>query len=419
MADFTSYLPPLLTGANLLEALTHFPKYTAEVRLLSASERLMRLTDIYRIFAPTMMSTDIYHKLYTMTYMSLTQKGTINSVRQLNAVSRWMSNNEYNGVITGATSGSLIGPSGVGKSTCLQRAVKLLGGVIEPHGTCHKIIPVLLINCPFDSNYKGLLSQIIVAVDEALGSTYYDSVGGNRANSQQLLGLVAQICHLHIGTLIVDEIQFVIEHRAGKQLYMMLVQLINMSGISILLVGTPDCTDFLLQAPQMARRSVGLQYGPMQYNEDFRKLCSVLYSYQYVSNASVFNESIGCWLYSHSGGVPASVIALFHDAQEIAITRNIETIGIETLTTAYNERMKMLHRHISPNLQPMLRQTTKLKREHLPTPKEVSLHVAVTRTMADVVADYKCTRSDLINGLRSLFSVEEIDVSVHAEDLPR
>lgn len=404
MADFSSCLPPLLTGDDLIEAMTSLPQYNPEVRSKTASERLTQLTDMYRIFVPATMCSDVYQKLYTMTYVSLKQK---NNVKQLNAVNRWVCNMEYHGVITGATSGSFLGPSGVGKSTCLLKAVKQLGGVIEPY-TCHKVVPALLINCPFDANYKGLLSQIVVAVDEALGTTYYDSIGGHRANSQQLLGLVAQICHLHIGTLIVDEIQFVIEHRAGKQLYMMLVQLINMSGVSILLVGTPECTDFFQQVPQMARRSVGIQYGPLQYNDDFRKLCSVLYGYQYVVNESTLNESICCWLYSHSGGIPATLVALLHDAQEIAITRGIETLGIETLTLAYNERMQMLHRHTLIHTQSKLPQTTKLKHKHLPTPREANLHLAVTKTMADVVKEYKCAGGDLIASLRSLFSVEAI-----------
>jgi hypothetical protein len=146
----------------------------------------------------------------------------------------------------------------------------------------------------------------------------------------------------------------------------------------------------------------------MQYNADFCKLCSVLYGYQYVSNESALNESICCWLYSHSGGIPATLVALLHDAQEIAITRSIEILGIETLTLAYNERMQMLHRQTLIHTQSKLPQTTKLKHKHLSVPKETNLHLAVIKTMADVVKDYKCAGGDLIASLRSLFSVEEI-----------
>lgn len=408
MVDFAGCLPPLLTGASLLEVLTRLPDYSAEVRLMSASDRLMRLTDVYRIFVPTTMCVEVYHKLYTMTRMSLEQKGNPDSVRRLNATFRWMNGLEYHGVVSGATSATVIGCSGIGKSSCLQYSVELLGGVIDIQDSCHKIVPVLLVSCPYDSSCKGLLYQIVIAIDEALGTNYYETVSKGRVNSQQLLGIVCQICHLHVGTLVVDEIQNIVEHRAGRQLYMMLIQLINTTRISLLLVGTPECIGFFQQVPQMARRTVGLEYGPMTYGDEFYRLCSAIYAYQYVGKESALNESIYNWLFTHSGGLPSSLVALIHDAQQIAILRGTESLGLDSLTIAYNERMRMLHRYTLPSIQPRLSQTTRLKHEHLPTPKEASLHVAVTRTMADVVTDYKRTGGDLIGCLRSLFSVEEI-----------
>ena len=408
MADFASYLPPQLTETDLIQALTRLPEYSSEVRSKSTCERLIRLTDLYRVFLPTTMSVEIYHKLYMMTRMSLEQKGNSDSVKLLNATYRWMNGLEYHGVITGATCATVIGSSGIGKSSCLQYAVELLGGVIDKQESYHKIVPVLLISSPFDASCKGLLFQIVLAIDEALGSDYYKSVCKGRVNSQQLLGLVCQICHLHVGTLVVDEIQNIIEHQAGRQLYMMLIQLINTTGISLLLIGTPECIGFFQQVPQMARRTVGLEYGPMTYGDEFYQLCSTLYAYQYVNKTSTLNESICNWLFTHSGGLPSSLVALIHDAQEMAILRGTESLGLDSLSLAYNERMRMLHRHTSTNVQPKLSQTTRLKRVHLPTPKEESLHVAITKTMSDVVADYKRTGGDLIATLRTLFSVEVI-----------
>ena len=61
----------------------------------------------------------------------------------------------------------------------------------------------------------------------------------------------------------------------------MLTQLINNSGISICMVGTPESAVFFESAMQLARRSLGLQYQAMEYNHDFQHICKVLYSYQY------------------------------------------------------------------------------------------------------------------------------------------
>lgn len=409
MDNLAILLPPLLTGESLTKAMSRLPNYNPDDRLLSANERLIRLANIYRIFVPTTMCWEIYYKLYTMTRMSLEQKGDSDSIRRLNSTYRWMCGTEYHGVITGATSATVIGSSGIGKTSCLQYAVEQLGGVIETQESCHKIIPALSISTPFDASCKGLLFQIVVALDEALGSNYYESVCKGRVNSQQLLGFVCQICHLHVGTLIVDEIQNIVEHRAGQQLYMMLIQLINTTGISLLMVGTPECIEYFQQVPQMARRTVGLEYGPMNYGDDFYRLCSTIYAYQYVSNASTISEPIFRWLYEHSGGLPSTLVALIHDAQEVAILRGIESLGLESLTIAYNERMRMLHRHTVSHIQPStLPQTTRLDRERLPSPKKATLHIAVTRTIADIVAQHKANGADLIASLRTLCSVEEV-----------
>lgn len=409
MDNLATLLPPLLTGESLTKAMSRLPEYNPDDRSLSVSERLIKLAHIYRIYVPTTMCWEIYHKLYTMTRMSLEQKGDSDSIRRLNATYRWMCGTDYHGVITGATSATVIGSSGIGKTSCLQYAVKLMGGVINPQESCHKIVPVLMISCPFDASCKGLLYQIVIALDEVLGSNYYETVCKGRINSQQLLGFVSQICHLHVGTLIVDEIQNIVEHRAGRQLYMMLIQLINSTGISLLMVGTPECIGYFQQVPQMARRTVGLEYGPMTCGDDFYRLCSTVFGYQYVCKVSPFSESIYRWLFEHSGGLPSSLIALVHDAQEVAILRGTESLGLDSLITAYNERMRMLHRQTVSHIQPStLPQTTRLNRERLPCPKKATLHMATTRTIADVVAQHKAHGGDLLASLRTLFTVEEV-----------
>ena len=98
--------------------------------------------------------------------------------------------------------------------------------------------------------------------------------------------MVAQLCQQFVGTLNIDEIQFIVQHKSGQQLYRMILQLINTS-CNILLVGTNECLPFFTQnqsAFQMARRSVGLQYDVMEYGNEFSALCSILFSYQYVVN---------------------------------------------------------------------------------------------------------------------------------------
>ena len=88
-----------------------------------------------------------------------------------------------------------------------------------------------------------------------------------------LIGSVSQVAINHIGMLVVDEIQNVANSKNGKSLIGALTQLINNSGISICMVGTPESSRFFESAIQLARRSVGLQYTTMSYDQYFQEFC--------------------------------------------------------------------------------------------------------------------------------------------------
>ena len=348
-----------------------------------------------------------------MTTMSLKNKGNIASVRRMNANYTWSHGGEYHGVATGATSATIIGNSGIGKTSCIQLSISLLGNVIETDNPYHKIIPVVMVSCPFDCNYKGLLCQILISIDEILGSDYYEKTQRSKMNAQQILGMVCQVCHLHIGTLIIDEVQMLAgATKAGSTLYCMILQLINTSCINVLLVGTSECLKFFAQNQQIARRSVGLQYGAMDFNSDFRKLAEILYSHQYVKNESKISENILFWLYEHTGGIPAVLSALIHDAQEIAILRGRETLGIETLTEAYSNRMQMLHGYIGNRI------TTSTESRHekpkpippakVPEQENKPRLPEGYRTITDMANEARYKQLDILELFRGQFSVVEV-----------
>ena len=116
---------------------------------------------------------------------------------------------------------------------------------------------------------KGLLLEILRRVDEYLESNYYENAIKRKSTADALIGCVSQIALNHIGILIVDEIQNVVNSKNGKSLVGVLTQLINNSGISICMVGTPESSVFFEQAMQLARRSLGLQYGEMEFGKEF------------------------------------------------------------------------------------------------------------------------------------------------------
>lgn len=345
-------LSPMLSGMELLSALQVRPSYDPSIRNHDAATRLIALSDLYHLYIPSQMSVEIYSKLYLALLRSLQKKHTTLATQQQNQNFRAIKQQEYTGIIGGADCFTIIGCSGIGKSTAISRAIAVItqSRIIETKNPYSKIIPCLIVQCPFDCSVKGLLLEILRKVDESLDSKYYVTAVRARATTDMLIGSVSQVALNHIGLLIVDEIQNVVNSKHGKSLIGMLTQLINSSGISICMVGTPESAIFFEQAIQLARRSLGVQYNNMEYNAYFRDFCYTLFSYQYLKKDSELTDVMAEWLYQHSAGIISVVVSLVHDAQEIAILNGIEELNLDMLTEAYKQRMTLLHGYIEPTI---------------------------------------------------------------------
>ena len=71
-----SLINPMLTGEELNNALQVMPKYDDSIRKMDKSVRLIALSDLYSIYLPSMMSEEIYAKLYLSLIRSLNKKST-------------------------------------------------------------------------------------------------------------------------------------------------------------------------------------------------------------------------------------------------------------------------------------------------------------------------------------------------------
>ena len=342
-------IPKMKNGNELKDAITCLPEYDENIRYADVNTRLISLSDLYSIYIPSTMSIEIYNKLYLALIQSMQKKFTQLSIKQRYENNKMIHKQIANGILGGTDSFTIIGKSGIGKSSAINHAVSLIteNKLIEINYPYTKIIPCLTVQCPFDSSVKGLLLEILRMVDTILESNYYTTVRTSRSSTvDMLIGMVSTIALNHIGLLIVDEIQNVVNSKNGKNLIGALTQLINNSGISICMVGTPECTRFFEQAMQLARRSIGLKYTNMQYDDYFRYFCKIIFSYQYVKNKTNIDESIIEWLYNHTSGVTSVVVSLIHDAQEISILNGSEILNLEALNEAYNTRLSMLHDYI-------------------------------------------------------------------------
>lgn len=404
--DLIRQMPEMLSGQELYEKLADIPAYSEEIRGKSQTERLIELSVLYEIYLPSEMSIEIYSKLYLALLRSVQKKGTNVAVQQAYQNHNAIMRKENRGIIGGPDSFSIVGCSGIGKSSAINRAISIItkNKMIEIQNPSVRIIPCLVVQCPFDASVKSMLLEILRKSDELLETNYYSSALKARATTDVLIGIVSQVALRHIGLLVIDEIQNCVTAKSGKNLVAMLTQLINSSGISICLVGTPETLSLFESAFQLARRSLGLQYNSLNNDEFFKGFCKLLFKYQFVQKKAEITEQMVDWLYEHSSGVTSIVVSLIHDAQEIAILTGYEVLDISMLNLAYEKRMQLLHDYIRPAATV---KNTAAKRKKKTIEKAV-ISSEEDYSISDLVQKSKAENLDIVELFREHFTVEEI-----------
>lgn len=342
-----TYMPHMLTGIRLKEALRIQPEYSESIRNATESERLIALQDLYSVYIPTKMSREIYSKLYLALLRSMSKKHSLTAVRQFSENQKIIKGKEFSSIIGGSDSFTIIGDSGIGKSATVSRIIDIISGqrVIDLPNSM-RIIPCVQVQTPADCSVKGLLFEVLRKVDEVLNTRYHYNATRVGSTIDMLIGSISTVALNHIGLLVVDEIQNVVNSKNGAVVVGMLTQLINNSGISICMVGTPKSALFFRQEMMLARRSLGLSYGPFSFDDTFTSFCEELFRYQYVQNKASLDSVILQWLYNHSRGNASIVVSLLHDAQETAILDGSEELNIVSLEKAYKSRLAMLHDYL-------------------------------------------------------------------------
>lgn len=254
-------LPQVLSGDRLIEELGYLPAYNETIIEQSQASRLLALSDIYRVYVPSEMSIEIYNKLYLALLLSIKKKFTAAAVKQRYENAKMIKRMDSVGIIGGSDSFTIIGSSGIGKSSAIEKSIGLLteNAIIQDDELIGNVIPCLVVQCPFDSSVKSLLLEILRKTDEVLETNYYESAKKSRyTTTDVLIGSVSTIALNHIGLLIVDEIQNVVNSKNGKSLIGSLTQLINntdnfMSDNSIVLF---VCTRFRIKVNILTKSSL-------------------------------------------------------------------------------------------------------------------------------------------------------------------
>lgn len=350
-------LPLSMSDDELVEALKLAPPFDAAQRTWSTNERIQMLTSLQNFMVPldrhlelaraldsllragyvgraprTPDHARIYHQIYG------TQKAGKGFVQR-------------HDTLTPQLSTSLIGISGMGKSTAVARWSAHLDRVIyHPKLNIYQI-PYLHVEMPDDgSTFKGLAHLILQQVDELIpGLNYYEenAVRG-RPDSHALMGRVARVLNTHfLGLLVCDEMQNLENARSDDQRLMtQLVSASNMLKLPIAFIGANKAAKILGRDFRQARRSSGHGIAPwdrMANDAEWVEFVEVLWSYQWLRKPVPLSEPLRDVLYDLSQGVLDIAIKLFAVSQARAIIDGAETLSLELLHAVYRRDFRLLH----------------------------------------------------------------------------
>lgn len=336
--DLRLKINPLYEGEELVNKLLILPE--VDSKALSKGEKLFKLLELYKIFIPNKKIEVIYNNLYLSLVASLERKGTLDEVRLLNNIYKFDSPNKRFGVAGGLDSFKILGRSGTGKTTALYRCAELIcpDNLIQFDNSDREIIPFLIIECPSDGSFKGLLFSIMHKIDSILGTNYFRKQNPRFLTTDFLMNSVSSVLINHVGVLVIDEIERVAnDSRRGETLINYLTQLVNQTNVSVVFVGDKSSDKYFVNREYMSRRTLGIELTKLDYNEDFYNFCSCLFRYQFTNKKVELDSKLLRCLYGLTNGLPSLTVILFIETQKKAILENINSISEELFNQVFDE----------------------------------------------------------------------------------
>ena len=406
MIDLLEYLNPRLEPEEVIDRLTALPP-VPDIDGKSKSQRLACLQTIYKAFVPMPIAVEVYYKLYEALFRALQKKMTATVSKQQAENYKGLRGQEFSGIVGGVDSISIIGESGTGKTATVSRVASLLTAdeVIsfkKPYKAT--IIPCLIVNCPFDSSVKTLMAEIMRLVDARIGTNYFAGTVKTTSTTGMMIAAVSNILINHVGILVIDEIQNVIKTKNGFNLIGSLTQLVNSSGVSIVMVANPEVKPFFERDLKLARRAIGLEFKPMPCDASFAEFVRTLFSYQVTANRAELTDEILMRIYEGTNGIPALVVSLLHDVQERAVIDGSEALTAKAIAGVLSERYGI----IMPSLEKPLRKAPRAPGEHIEIVSDTSLEVIEDDFIEKAIKYAKKNGADIVEYLKAQVEVVEL-----------
>ncbi|MBS0353423.1 MAG: ATP-binding protein [Proteobacteria bacterium] len=357
-------LPPSMSDEELFEALTLLPDFAPEQRSWPTHERIHMLETLQNFMVPLSKHLELARAIDSMMragYVGRAPRTPEHAQIFQSIYEKQQAGIPFRQSVTSRTpqlSTSLVGLSGMGKTTTVNRWCAHLPRVIYHQDLNVYQVPYLHVEMPSDgSSIKGLAHGILQKLDELLpGANYFETYAGRsgRTGADSLMRSVARVMNMHlVGLLICDEVQNLSNANKGGQTVMTeLVSACNDLKVPILFIGTNKAAKVLSLDFRQSRRASGHgitpwdrfypQAEPGEINE-WREFVEVLWAHQWTRKPTPLDEHLLDVLHYYSQGVIDIAIKIFASSQARAMLDGSETLTAELISDVYNKELKLLH----------------------------------------------------------------------------
>lgn len=353
-------LPPIWSAARAMRLLTEEPAFHEGERELDAEYRIHCIKRLFRYFQPLDTHIDIEQRVSIAIRQGYIHRSPIDAGHAKRLVHGYDAIQQGDiGILerypmkSTAAGFTIIGMSGVGKTTAVERILTLYPQCIE-HTSYHgrplfmKQLVWLKIDCPFDGSLKGLCFSFFSAFDNALGTEYAKKLVGYRATVDALLPKMTQISTTHgLGLLVVDEIQHLSQAKSGgsEKMLNFFVTLVNTIGVPVVLIGTTKAMSVLQSEFRQARRGSGqgdLLWDRMKNDLSWETMLRAMWRYQWTREKADLTPKLKDAIYEESQGIIDIAVKLYAMAQVKAIADGTEKITAETIRAVATEKLRLV-----------------------------------------------------------------------------
>lgn len=363
---FIEALPPIIPSiTDAVMALTVKLPYSEAERELEQYYRMHSVLRLSRYFQPLYTHLDIEQRISRCIRQGYVNRNPIapqyiQRIRNINEAAKKHSFNavDFRSVKSTAMGFTMIGMSGVGKTTAIERVLSMYPQCIEhtrynKKPFCLKQISWMKLDCPYDGSIKGLCLNFFSELDKVLGSDYADVFISSRYTVDTLLIKMSHLASTHgLGLLVIDEIQHLSHAKSGgsEKMLNFFVTLVNTIGVPVVLIGTSKALPILQSEFRQARRGSGqgdLIWERMKNDESWEMMLKSMWKYQWTREKSPLTKEIVNAFYDETQGIIDLAVKLYGISQIKAIYDGSERISVDIIRESATEGFRLVKPMIS------------------------------------------------------------------------